>query len=249
MEEHPFSATKLATMREEIRRDGLLADQFLADDPDIPAFGLNLACAWPFPEFWRASYERMANRLGALGPGVYVYPFPFTHVTLVTLVSFARHARPTAALMKPLLETLPEITATLSPLFTADSPDRIKHFKVHPQLPVLARGAGILPLLNPDGEVRRLRQRTVELLQHNEPLHRELTQRGLNVPGIIHSTVMRFRQPLPDLEKFLAAFDQIAAETSFPPVEVEEILLTSETKPYMRGGEVLRRFQLSLGSR
>jgi hypothetical protein len=66
------------------------------------------------------------------------------------------------------------------------------------------------------------------------------------VPGIIHSTVMRFRQPPPDLEKFLSAFDALAAETDFPPIQVGEILLTSETKPYMRAGEILRRFKLGV---
>ena len=232
-------------MREEIRRDGLLADKFLATDPDCPTFGLNLACAWPFPDAWRESYERMARQLSALGPGVYFYPFPFTHVTLVTFVSFARHPRPTTELAKTLGGKIPEILTALAPLFAEDSPERIKRFTLRPQSPVLTRGAGILPLLNPDGEVQRLRQRVTELLQHIGPLHRELTERGLNVPGIIHSTVMRFRQPPPEMGKFLAAFDEIAAETSFPPMEVGEILLSSETRPYMRGGKILERWRLA----
>ena len=243
-EANPFNSAKVAALRAEIRRDGLLADKFLGADPDVPTFGLNLACAWPFPEAWRAHYERLAQRLGALGPWVYAYPFQFTHVTLGTLVSFARHTRPSAETVKACEGKLPEIVATLGPLFAENSPERIKLFTLQPQSPVLARPAGILPLRNPDGEVARLRQRTVELLQRHKPLHRELTERGLNVPGIIHSTVLRFRQPPPDLEKFLATFDELAAEMDFPPGEVGEIFLTSETKPYMRGGEILRRFKL-----
>lgn len=243
-EEDPFNATKLAAMRAEIRRDSLRADKFLGHDPDVPTFGLNLACAWPFPEVWRGNYERLAHRLGALGSWIYVYPFPFTHVTLLTLVSFAHHTLPSAGLDRTLEAKLPEIVATLMPLFAEYSPDRIKPFTLHPQAPVLSRTAGILPLRNPDGEVTRLRQRAIELLGRNEPLHRDLMERGLNVPGIIHSTVMRFRQPPPDLGKFLAAFDEFATETDFPPVEVREILLTSETKPYMRDGKILRRFKL-----
>ena len=242
---NPFTAAKLAAMRAEIHSDGLLVDKFLDHDPDVPTFGLNLACAWPFPEAWRANYEHLARRLGALGPWVYAYPFPFTHVTLVTLVSFARHPQPSAETVKVCEGKLPEIVATLAPMFAASSPERIKPFTLHAQSPVLSRSAGILPLQNPEGEVARLRQRTLDLLRINEPLHRELTERGLNVPGIIHSTVLRFRQPPPDLEKFLAAFDALAAETSFPALEVGEILLTSETKPYMRGGEILRRFELA----
>lgn len=244
-DDDPFSPAKLAATREEIRRDGLVADKFLGSDPDLPTFGLNLACAWPFPEEWREGYEIMARKLSALGPEIYVYPFPCTHITLVTLVNFARHTKPTADRVTALKGRIPEITATLSPLFTESSLDRIQTFMLQPQKPVLVSGAGLLPMLNPDGEVVRLRRRVVELLQTNEPLHRELTECGFNVPGIIHSTVLRFLRPPADLEGFLVRFDEIAAETQFPPLEVKEIVLTSETKPYMRGGEVLRRFGLT----
>jgi hypothetical protein len=241
--ENPFSPAKLAAMREEILRDGLLVDKFLGSDPDVLTFGLNLACAWPFPDAWRGSYEQMARKLSALGPEVYVYPFPCTHITLVTLINFARHIRPPTELAESLKGKIPEIMATLSPLFARNSTVQIRPFTLQPQSPVLARGAGLLPMHNPDGEVARLRRRLVEVLQANEPLHRELMEHGFNVPGIIHSTVLRFVRPPTDLEKFLARFGQIAAETKFPPMEVKEIVLTSETKPYMRNGEVLRRFK------
>jgi hypothetical protein len=244
-DENPFSPARLATMREEIRRDGLLADKFLGSDPDVPTFGLNLAFAWPFPDAWRERYEQLARKLTALGPEVYVYPFPCTHITLVTLVNFARHIRPGAKQIAALKEKIPEIDATLSPLFTEHSPERIQPFTLQPQLPVLARGAGLLPMHNPDGEVARLRRLAAELLRTNEPLYHELTERGFNVPGIIHSTVLRFVRPPADSEEFLAGFDEISAETKFPLLDVNEIVLTSETKPYMRGGMVLRRFENS----
>lgn len=234
-------------MREEIRRDGLVADKFLGNDPDVATFGLNLACAWPFPDAWRESYEQMARKLTALGPEVYVYPFPCTHITLVTLVNFARHVRPMAELVEALQQKIPELTALLSPFFAENSSEQVQPFTLQAQLPVLARGAAFLPMLNPDGEVARLRQRVVELLRTNAPLDRELNERGFNVPGIIHSTVMRFRQPPAHREEFLTAFDDIATHTCFPPTQVQEVLLTSETRPYMRGGEVLRRFRLSAG--
>jgi hypothetical protein len=243
--DHPFDAARLAAMREEILTQGLVADRFLANDADCQTFGLNLACAWPFPGALRAAYEHMAKRLAACSPGLYVYPFAFTHVTLVTLISFSRHVRPSSELVKILAGKADEIIAALTPLFAGNSTERIKPFTLQPQAPVLSRSAGILPLLNPDGEVARLRQRVGELLQHNAPLHRRLVEHGLNVPGIIHSTVMRFRQPPPELNKFLPAFDKLAADTKFPAIQVGELLLTSETKPYMRGGEVLRQFKLS----
>jgi hypothetical protein len=147
-------------------------------------------------------------------------------------------------LVKTLAGKTDEIIAALAPLFAENSTDRIKPFTLQPQAPVLSRSAVILPLANLDGEVARLRQRVAELLQRHAPLQRELVKRGLKVPGIVHSTVARFAQMPPDLEIFLAAFDELAAETDFTPMEAGEILLTSETKPYMRGGEILRRFKL-----
>lgn len=226
-----------------------MPDKFLASDSDVPAFGLNLACAWPFPEAWRAGYESLAAELRRLGPWLYVYPFANTHVTLVSLLSFARHVRPQPELVERLRARLPEILAALAPLWTLNSPARIKSFTLRPQMPVLGRGAAILPLLNPDGEVQRLRERTVELLRANPPLHEALTAGGMNVPGILHSTILRFRRPPPDLRSFLSAFDEIAATVRLPSMEVREFLLTSETRPYMRGGEVLRRFELAATSR
>lgn len=243
-DDNPFSPAKLAAMRDEILRDGLLADKFLGSDPEVPTFGLNLACAWPFPEAWRESYEKLVAKLCAFGPELYVYPFEFTHVTLVTLASFSRHVNPPPELVQSIEARIPEILAALAPLLGEESPERIRPFTLQTQTPVLARGTGILPLLNPDGEVQRLRRRAVELLRRDPALHDELNQRGLNVPGIIHSTVLRFRQPPAELAKFLAAFDEASARVSFLATTVREILLTSETKPYMRSGKVLQRFKL-----
>ena len=58
-------------MRLEIKTHGLTPDKFLGNDPDAPTFGINLACAWPFPDAMRAEYERMTQRFTALGPWLY----------------------------------------------------------------------------------------------------------------------------------------------------------------------------------
>src|SRR5262249_28477939 len=121
--ENPFGPAQLATLRAEIEAQGLLADRFLGNDADAPTFGLNLACAWPFPDEWRESYERMARRFAAIGPWLYVYPFEFTHVTLVTSPSFSRHVRPAPGLVKTPEGKAGEILETLAPLFAeAGSP-------------------------------------------------------------------------------------------------------------------------------
>ena len=256
--DNPFSPEKLAALRAEIKTHGLTIDKFLKDDADVATLGINLACAWPFPESLRDEYERMARRFAALGPWLYVYPFEFTHMTLATFISFAKHVRPAPELVKKLEAKTGKILEVISPLFSeAPSPppslpmgERVAEgrvrgaFILQPQAPVLTRAAAILPMLNPGGEVQRLRQCVSELLQRNAPLHQELVELGLSVPGIIHSTVMRFIQPPPDLNQFLAAFDEIAADTKFPAISVDELLLTSETKPYMRDGKALHKFKL-----
>ena len=48
-----------------------------------------------------------------------------------------------------------------------------------------------------------------------------------------------------DAAAVVQAFNEIAAGTSFPPIEEGEILLTAETKPYMREGKILKRFKLA----
>jgi hypothetical protein len=68
---------------------------------------------------------------------------------------------------------------------------------------------------------------------------------GLNVPGIIHSTIMRFKREPNDLPKLLADFDQVAATTEPFPLAIDELLLTTETKPYMRAGDIVDRFPLA----
>src|SRR5262249_43074364 len=117
-------------MRAEILRDGLLADKFLSIDADVSTFGFNLASAWPFPEAWRQPYEQMARRLESLGPEVYVYPYPFTHITLVTFVSFARHANPSAGVIASLEQKIPEVERVLSAVFESD--ERLKSFILQP---------------------------------------------------------------------------------------------------------------------
>ena len=131
-----------------------------------------------------------------------------------------------------------------APLFAADAPDPITSFTLKPQSPRLAPAAGFLPMSNPDGTMERIRMQAVTALSGSPPLYKELRDRGFTVPGIIHSTFARFVRTPADPERLLAGFDAIAADTQFSPQEIGEILLTLETKPYMRGGEVLHRFKL-----
>lgn len=239
-----FSAARRRAIRDEVRRDGLVVDPFLANDPDRPVFGLNLACAWPFPETWEAEYARLAANLAKLDSGGYVYPFAFTHITLVTLISFARQQAPGADLVAKWQARLPRILAALAPLIDPSASEGLRTFTLEPQPLILAKGAAFLPFANPDGAVGRLRQAVLRLLERDAALHEELVALGLNAPGIIHATLMRFLRQPADLGGFLRGFDAIADSAAFPKLEIREVVLTSETRPYMRGGQVLHHFRL-----
>ena len=218
------------------------ADEFLAKDPDCPVFGLNLACAYPFPATIEDSYNTLASRLMKLDDGVYVYPLWETHVTIMTFLNFTLHQRPSPERMAELQSWIGPIIEAMQNLFDTEA---IAPFRLEFQPPVLTRKAVILPVANPSGEIARMRQRAGQLLESNQALHEKLLRNGLNVPGIVHSTIMRFKKAPQDLSRFTAGFDAVAAATAPFAMTVREILLTTETKPYMREGEIVHRFALA----
>lgn len=237
-----FTAERVALQRREIEEHGFVADEFLAEDPDCPVFGINLACAYPFPANVEAAYTRLADGLARLDEGAYVYPFWETHVTIMTFINFSRHQRPAPAQAAALGAELGPIAGLLETLFDREP---VQPFQLEFRPPVLTRKAAILPVANPTGEIPRLRRRAGQLLESNPDLHQRMIAAGLNVPGIIHSTVMRFKRTPPDASRLTAGFDAVAAATAPFAVTVRELFLTVETKPYMRGGEIMRRFPLA----
>jgi hypothetical protein len=236
------SSEYFTSQRREIEEQGLIADEFLATNPDCPVFGINLACAYPFPATAEPSYTAMAARLADLDEGVYVYPLWETHITIVTFLSFRLHQYPSAKQMEELRSCIGPIVEVMNVLFDTE---RFEPFRLEFQPPVLTRKAAILPVANPSGEIARLRQRAGQLLEGHRELHKKLLHGGLNVPGIIHSTIMRLKKAPRDLSRFVAGFDAVAVDTAPFALTVREIFLTVETKPYMRGGEVVRRFPLA----
>jgi hypothetical protein len=236
----PLSQSKLnLEARREILERGVVVDSFLAADPEAPVFGFNLACAWPFPPAAARCYRPIAERLAALDPAVYVYPEWETHVTIMTFVNFSLHRRPEPERLAQLQSLLKPVHALLRPLLARPA------FELVLGAPVLTRKAAILPISDATGAIARIRQSIVAALAADKALHAELLRGGLNVPGIIHSTIMRFRSEPRDLAKLLAEFDQAAATAEPFPLFIDELLLTTETKPYMRAGEIVHRFPLS----
>lgn len=230
--------------RPESELEGVEVDPYLAGAPDGPVYGLNLACAYPFPAVLETAYNGLVERLARLGPAVYVYPFWQTHITIVTFLNFRRYERPDVQQRRELGAWAGRLRGLLSPLFAAGSGPVLRPFDLDFGAPVLTRRAGILPISNPTGELNTLRQRVTKVLRSEAGVYLALQELGLNIPSIIHATILRFVQPPSDLATFLAAFAAAATRTPLGRARIEEVLLTAETKPYMRGGEVLHRFRL-----
>jgi len=236
------SSEYFANQRREIEEQGFITDELLATDPDCPVFGINLACAYPFSASMEASYLALAAELAKLDEGVYVYPIWETHITIVTFLNFSLHRRPSPQLLEELRSWIGAISEVMRSLFDTE---RIEPFRLEFQPPVLLRKAVILPVANPSGEIARIRRRATQLLEGNKELHEKLLRGGLNAPGIIHSTIMRLKKAPQDLPRFTAGFDAVAAATAPFTMTVREILLTLETKPYMREGQIVQRYGLS----
>jgi hypothetical protein len=220
-------------------QDGVIIDEFLRNDADCPVFGFNLACAYPFPAVAAQFYRPIASRLAALDPAVYVYPDWETHVTIVTFVNFSLHRRPDASRLAQLQSLLRPAIELLRPVLAGPS------FPLVIGAPVLTPKAAILPISDPSGEITRIRRDVIGGLDADKELHGELSRAGLNAPGIVHSTVMRFKSVPSDLARFVAEFEEAAGAAQPVEIMIEELLLTTETKPYMREGTVEHRFPLA----
>lgn len=226
-------------LREEILSDGLKSDTLLSEDPERPVYGLNIAIGWPLPTEIKKTYELLFNELSALGPDVFVYPFHQTHITVMTIVNFKKHQNPGAEIAE-IKNLVPQIISLIATELE-NSPDVFDTFQLDIGPPVLSTQAAFLPILNPTGEIFRLREKLAPALE-------DALDVRPHFPGIIHSTVMRILKCPTSVNDFLAEFESIANRSHVGKTVIEEILLTSETKPYMRGGEKLHTFPLGAPS-
>jgi hypothetical protein len=234
-----FTTARLKEMRDEICRDGFVADKFLADQPDCPVFGVNLACLYPFPTSAHDAYETLFTQLASLDPGVYVYPLWETHVTIVTFINFTQQIAPTRERTAELKAVTRQVIAQLRPIFSD-----IKPFDLWIEHPVISRKAAILPLSDPSDAIAQIRSRVAENLARDPSLQTKLSELGLNIPPLVHSTIMRFTKVPDDTSRFLSNFDKIATDLPRIAMRVDEIYITTETKPYMREGEIFHQFPL-----
>lgn len=225
-----FSRKELDEEYEKIFKSGFEPDAFLSTQPDLPVYGLNLAIGWPFPELLKNYYTKLSRALAALGPDVYVYPYSQTHITIMTLVNFKKNQRAEQEFKKLVPKIINLISIELSLL-------NFQTFKIDIGPPVLLKRAAILPILNHRKEICRLREKIAPLLRNSLNLQVE-------IPRSIHSTILRFLKRPPNEREFIKKFESIAANLRLGEASINELLLTSEIKPYMRGGEKLYCFSL-----
>jgi hypothetical protein len=203
-----------------------------AADPLVGAFadqhvaGLNIAVAWPLPESMRDAYLDLAARVAALDPELYVYPYETTHVTLLTAVNFKRHCDPSSETIR----TVDNAAAALG-LFVAEATRDLGPFVLEVGRPALAEAAAFFPMRNAGGEIAALRERALAFCRAEGGILSDAT-----APRTIHSTFVRFRQPPRHPLTFASEFESTAKTSRVDRIEVDEILVTFETKPYMRAG-------------
>ncbi len=232
-----FTPARLKEMRDEICSEGFAADKFLANQPDCPVFGVNLACLYPFSPEVKETYERLSAQLGSADAGVYVYPMSETHVTIATFVNFAQHVSPTSERLAELNLLKDQLAAALQ-----NASAGIYPFDLWMESPVISRKAAILPLSDPNNAIAEIRKRVVDNLAPS--LRTRLETLGLNIPPLVHSTIMRFKKVPEDPQRFLSRFDEISRDVPRLKMTVNEIYITTETKPYMREGKIIHRFPL-----
>jgi len=236
----------LNEFNEEIQRVGFLTDSLLAETPYLPVFGLNLAFGWPLPVELKQAYQKLADALAVLYPYVYLYPYRQTHVTVATLINFKRCINHPEEI-DSLRGLIPDIEALISSLVSGEGGMGIKAFHIDVGPPVLSSRAALLPIANGTGEVFHLRNLLREKLKlgnaSNDPA--DILMKHVNIPGLIHSTILRFIQRPPDQTAFINQFNSISGASRFGHAKIKEILLTEETRPYMQEGKIIHRFKLS----
>jgi len=210
--------------------DAFQADPFVAGDWPR-TFGLNLAVGWPLPVEPRA-YQALADGLAALDPGLFVYPCAQTHITVLTLVSFKEHVEPAPEEQRALEALVPLVKEVVAPVVRG-----LGLIALEIGAPRLSDRAIYLPLADPSGAIARLRAAVLSPLRALSPVLQRCQP-----PQAVHSTLARFRAvPAAD---FPARFAAWAPGRALGPIRVDALLLTTETKPYMREGAVVATWPL-----
>jgi hypothetical protein len=201
-------------------------------------WGLNLSAHQLAPETLRAPYTAFhARAVSALsGTGAYVYPFEYLHITAASPAPF------THTTLSP--ETDPEEVgafeaAVLRVLREQCVPGRdgfpSQPFPLIYENPRLEAAAGFFLVTDPTGGVARVRKAIRRCLDSPD-LAPYLDKAQPRVPGIVHSTFIRFAAP-PDEgvtdEDVAARFEELAKTWEPVTVLADALVLVREIVPYM----------------
>jgi|AntRauTorckE5430_2_1112549.scaffolds.fasta_scaffold19398_1 hypothetical protein len=205
--------------------------------------GIVLIANWPSKEAFTAPYENFLPRLKSCFdaqdlevidedeiPAAYFYPPGTLHITIATFIPFH----------EPMVPNKEEYTSAcvdiMEKAFAREDWPR-ESFQVELDSVQIGSRAGIFLWKNEDGMVAKMRQIVQE--EYNASFEKNsnvLNHRKLSVPGIIHSTFLRFgRVPMTDgmvvQERFKEAVKGLVE--SFGKMEVHCTRLVIERSPYM----------------
>lgn len=231
----------IESFEKSIKEKGFIGDVFLSSDPDVTCLGLNVTIEWPFPETLRKKYRDFISRFEKYNKHIYFYPFENTHITLVTILNFKNHLQVSnedRIIIDKIKITIVKSFFNLSSFLKGNG---IGAFEIELGPPVLSSAAGIFPIINRTNEISIIRRKVNEIL---ESLQIPLIACEVNTPPIIHSTFLRYNESINDFSDFQGEFEENAVLFEPEKILVKKILLTLETKPYMRDGKILHRLDL-----
>jgi hypothetical protein len=100
---------------------------------------------------------------------------------------------------------------------------------------VLSRRAAFLPMRDEAGVIARLREQVLPRLAAADPAFARCQP-----PRAVHATLARFHRPPPPT--LVPAFTTWARQHTLGRARIDSLLMTTETRPYMREGRVVRSY-------
>lgn len=176
-----------------------------------------------FAQFYHRLIERFHQELtDDEQKAIYLYPIDYLHITVTTFVNF-KYPKPES----------PQLVLN----YWKDAFEQLKktsrHRTIHLVLETieLSNAAGFFQYRDDNKGIEYLRQ---SIKEHCQP---ENEQTKLHVPNIIHTTFLRFVQPLADPqafhEKFHRISHQLIEQTPLVSFDIDEVCLALESHPYM----------------
>eukprot|EP01006_Ploeotia_vitrea_P007130 TRINITY_DN16082_c0_g1_i1.p1 TRINITY_DN16082_c0_g1~~TRINITY_DN16082_c0_g1_i1.p1 ORF type:complete len:279 (+),score=31.19 TRINITY_DN16082_c0_g1_i1:58-894(+) len=191
----------------------------------------------PTPENpFKLQLDRISEEISAIEAGVvHMYAMDAIHTTVATTLNF-KFDHPNVA---------PEAYSMYIEHWKEDLEKTLKSeavfggllpFKMTIHAPKISKAAAYFPIENPTGEVEQLRRAIKKTIAKNDRLNFIQGQhigKEFHVPGIIHSTLLRFKKSPTDVPAWMKTFHQISATWEPVTVTVDKVYVAVEDRPYM----------------